>query len=126
MHHISRNAPCPCGSGRRYKHCHGATNLPAQPAGDTSSFVGDEFTHALNLHKTGKLVEAELIYANLLKAQPANPLVLHYLGVINYQRKALDEAKRYITQKSATCATAAPDFMQVPGHFLSSKLATSE
>jgi preprotein translocase subunit SecA len=21
---ISRNAPCPCGSGRKYKHCHGA------------------------------------------------------------------------------------------------------
>ena len=20
---ISRNAPCPCGSGKRYKHCHG-------------------------------------------------------------------------------------------------------
>jgi preprotein translocase subunit SecA len=19
----SRNAPCPCGSGRKYKHCHG-------------------------------------------------------------------------------------------------------
>jgi preprotein translocase subunit SecA len=22
---VRRNAPCPCGSGRRYKHCHGAT-----------------------------------------------------------------------------------------------------
>ena len=21
---LSRNAPCPCGSGQRYKHCHGA------------------------------------------------------------------------------------------------------
>ncbi|WP_425505454.1 SEC-C metal-binding domain-containing protein [Sphingomonas lacunae] len=20
----SRNAPCPCGSGQKYKHCHGA------------------------------------------------------------------------------------------------------
>ena len=20
---VSRNAPCPCGSGRKYKHCHG-------------------------------------------------------------------------------------------------------
>ncbi len=20
---LSRNAPCPCGSGRKYKHCHG-------------------------------------------------------------------------------------------------------
>jgi len=22
---ISRNAQCPCGSGEKYKHCHGAT-----------------------------------------------------------------------------------------------------
>ncbi|MEH0844481.1 SEC-C metal-binding domain-containing protein, partial [Micromonospora sp. CPCC 205711] len=22
----SRNAPCPCGSGRKYKRCHGAPN----------------------------------------------------------------------------------------------------
>jgi len=21
---VSRNDPCPCGSGKRYKHCHGA------------------------------------------------------------------------------------------------------
>ena len=21
---VSRNAPCPCGSGMKYKHCHGA------------------------------------------------------------------------------------------------------
>jgi hypothetical protein len=24
---VSRNAPCPCGSGRRYKHCHGSYTL---------------------------------------------------------------------------------------------------
>ena len=23
---VSRNAPCPCGSGKKYKHCHGALN----------------------------------------------------------------------------------------------------
>ena len=22
--HISRNDPCPCGSGKKYKHCHGS------------------------------------------------------------------------------------------------------
>jgi preprotein translocase subunit SecA len=21
---VPRNAPCPCGSGKKYKHCHGA------------------------------------------------------------------------------------------------------
>jgi preprotein translocase subunit SecA len=23
---IGRNEPCPCGSGKKYKHCHGRTN----------------------------------------------------------------------------------------------------
>ena len=27
--HVPRNAPCPCGSGKKYKHCHGA--LGANP-----------------------------------------------------------------------------------------------
>ena len=29
---ISRNAPCPCGSGKRYKHCHGALQSEYQSA----------------------------------------------------------------------------------------------
>ncbi len=24
-HNSSRNAPCPCGSGKKFKHCHGRT-----------------------------------------------------------------------------------------------------
>ncbi|VVT06139.1 Protein translocase subunit SecA [Sphingomonas sp. EC-HK361] len=27
---VSRNAPCPCGSGRKYKHCHGAVGAPVE------------------------------------------------------------------------------------------------
>ena len=23
---VGRNAPCPCGSGKKYKHCHGRVN----------------------------------------------------------------------------------------------------
>ncbi len=26
---VSRNAPCPCGSGNKYKHCHGAMTARA-------------------------------------------------------------------------------------------------
>jgi len=29
---ISRNAPCPCGSGKKYKHCHGAVGIPPAAA----------------------------------------------------------------------------------------------
>ncbi|MBU3694640.1 MAG: hypothetical protein FGM40_07415, partial [Rhodocyclaceae bacterium] len=24
---VGRNDPCPCGSGRKYKHCHGSSRL---------------------------------------------------------------------------------------------------
>ncbi|GAB5347768.1 preprotein translocase subunit SecA [Alteriqipengyuania sp. 357] len=34
---ISRNAPCPCGSGNKYKHCHGAAVAPAGGAGRSAS-----------------------------------------------------------------------------------------
>ena len=30
MGQIGRNSPCPCGSGKKYKHCHGS--LDAQEA----------------------------------------------------------------------------------------------
>ena len=35
--HTPRNAPCPCGSGKRYKHCHGASSQPKQSAHGLSS-----------------------------------------------------------------------------------------
>ena len=32
---IGRNDPCPCGSGRKYKHCGGKTAAPAAPAAES-------------------------------------------------------------------------------------------
>jgi preprotein translocase subunit SecA len=31
---VQRNAPCPCGSGKKYKHCHGAVAGASTPAGE--------------------------------------------------------------------------------------------
>jgi hypothetical protein len=34
---VGRNDPCPCGSGKKYKHCHGAPGaapLPGSKAGN--------------------------------------------------------------------------------------------
>ena len=30
MNTIGRNDPCPCGSGKKFKHCHGRTSVPAR------------------------------------------------------------------------------------------------
>ena len=35
----ARNAPCPCGSGRRFKHCHGASTDPVEADAPTVDFV---------------------------------------------------------------------------------------
>lgn len=32
---VGRNEPCPCGSGRKYKHCHGRLSLAPEPAEDS-------------------------------------------------------------------------------------------
>jgi hypothetical protein len=34
---VGRNDPCPCGSGKKYKHCHGASGAAAQPTGKAAS-----------------------------------------------------------------------------------------
>lgn len=36
----SRNAPCPCGNGKRYKHCHGGPRSPDPFLGIPEDIVG--------------------------------------------------------------------------------------
>ena len=33
MSEYPRNAPCPCGSGRKFKQCHGSSHPPSRPLG---------------------------------------------------------------------------------------------
>ena len=56
-----RNDPCPCGSGKRYKHCHGALGPAASaapPAADADARVRD----AMAVHQRGDLEAAERGY----------------------------------------------------------------
>ena len=67
----SRNAPCPCGSGRRYKECHGRADDVA-PA---------TMARALRAQSEGAHAEAERLYRQVLDARPDEPDALHMLGV---------------------------------------------
>jgi hypothetical protein len=52
-----RNSPCSCGSGRRYKHCHGAFPLPwndALEAGFQARNARNEAEMALRQHQQGQ------------------------------------------------------------------------
>ncbi len=96
----SRNAPCPCGSGRRYKDCHGA--LPAAPAADPVAVrVAATLADALRHQKTGRLREAAHAYAQVLADAPDQFDALHMLGVVHFQLGEFDRALPLIARAHA-------------------------
>jgi Tfp pilus assembly protein PilF len=76
---VRRNAPCPCGSGRRYKDCHG--RIGEDPA-DVPTLV----QRALAAHREGRVEDAERSYRAVLERAPGNAIATHYLGLIAWQR----------------------------------------
>lgn len=82
---VGRNDPCPCGSGRRYKLCHGAH---AGAAPDADALVTD----AMAAHQRGDLAAAERGYRAALALRPGHPHATHYLGVLAWQRGRPEDA----------------------------------
>jgi GT2 family glycosyltransferase len=89
----SRNAQCPCGSGRRYKDCHGA--LAVQP-----SAAPDALPHllhsALVAQQAGRLAEAIARYDQVLLDAPNQFDALHMQGVAHFQRGEFERALQLI------------------------------
>lgn len=93
----SRNAPCPCGSGRRFKHCCGLSPAPAAPdRASPTAAAADDFLAAQALHREGRIDEAERRYRDILAVLPGHAGALHFLGVCAYQRGDDDTAARHI------------------------------
>ena len=94
----SRNAPCPCGSGRRYKDCHGALAAPSSPQGravdpDAAARRMSRLNDALARQQAGDLAGAIAGYEAVLAEFPDDFDALHMLGVVHYQRHAFDRAE---------------------------------
>src|SRR5438067_4314418 len=86
-----RNDPCPCGSGKRYKHCHGAAGATV----GASAASEERLKQALALQQRGTpgdVAAAEATYRDVLAREPHNALAQHFLGVIHYQRGELTTA----------------------------------
>ena len=77
---VSRNDPCPCGSGRRYKHCHGAS----EGVQTAAPLIESMMQAALAAQLDGKLDDAALRYRAVLAQAPDQADCLHMLGVIDY------------------------------------------
>ena len=90
---VGRNDPCPCGSGKRYKQCHGAVGVIVPAALSPDALVA----RAVDAHRRGDLDAAERDYRTALDAAPEHPYALHYLGVVDYQRGRLADALPRLT-----------------------------
>ena len=95
-----RNDPCPCGSGRRFKECHGKLEAEA-PSAST------RVQNALRLHQQGNVAEAERIYREILRDDPAHAIATHYLGMVAWHRGDRVEAERLMRAALATDASVA-------------------
>lgn len=94
----SRNAPCPCGSGRRFKDCHGTlVGAPRALPGPTAPPTADALAQqGLAAHQAGRLEEAETLYRRALEREPQFADVLHMLGVVRMERGDPLEGTRLI------------------------------
>jgi len=91
---FSRNDPCPCGSGKKYKQCCQAT-LDAQqsdPNARVRENVPDLFKQASKYQKSGNLEKAEEIYNLILSVSPKHVSSLYNLGLLACDTNRFDMA----------------------------------
>jgi glycosyltransferase involved in cell wall biosynthesis len=79
---MNRNSPCPCGSGKRFKHCCGR-EADAPPRARFE---------ALAAHRAGLLGRSESLYREALEENPDDVDSLHMLGVVQLERLRYREA----------------------------------
>src|SRR5436190_4362577 len=85
---LGRNDPCPCGSGRKYKHCHGAVGRAAvrPPPKAAAAEMRSSLEQARSLHQRGYLPEAESMYREVLKRLPRDAEAMNMFGILCAQR----------------------------------------
>jgi len=93
-----RNAPCPCGSGRRYKECHGALDAPSFAVDWGIRRRNVTLAAALVAQKAGDIASAAAAYREVLADVPDHFDALHMLGVVLLQDDRLDEAETLIAR----------------------------
>ena len=96
-----RNAPCHCGSGRRYKECHGALDAPPAAAGPGTLRRDATLAAALAAQQAHDLAAAAQAYEAVLAEAPEHFDALHMLGVVRLQENRLEDAESLIARAVA-------------------------
>ena len=103
MSEIGRNRACPCGSGKRYKDCHGA--LPTSASANVSDGAHHELDAALAAQKAGRIDDAIALYESVIARHPFTFDALHMLGVVHYQRGDYERALDLVASALALLPT---------------------
>jgi len=82
-----RNDPCPCGSGKKYKHCCLLRETLPQNSNNSSAtqLVRNYIEDATEHHQAGRFGQAEVMYRQILHNEPNNSDALHLLGLLALQ-----------------------------------------
>ncbi len=91
----SRNDPCPCGSGKRYKHCHGSAEQPGVTAAPVATAM-DIALQGLAAQQAGDVSAAIALYRKSIELDPDNADALHMLGVSHMQQFEPEAALAFI------------------------------
>jgi len=118
MEKIGRNAPCPCGSGKKYKKCCLLKQAAQKPPSDSPIKYTPVYTDldqlsnsVVNLIDQNKLDEAETASSKLLDEYPDQIDGLERLGQVYEARGQKDKAAVFY-QKAADFAESMPGFDQ--------------
>lgn len=88
MQQTSQNAQCPCGSGKKYKRCCGATVRTSQPRDDAKG----RFEEAMLAYEAKAFKRARALLDQVLKTHPDDPGLLGVKGMAYYSEGLYQEA----------------------------------
>jgi len=77
------------------------SQIPSRAPREISATIQEAFRQAVSLHQQGRLAEAELIYQDILRQEPAFFEALHLLGVVALQTRKTQESVELITKAIA-------------------------
>lgn len=100
---VGRNDPCPCGSGKKFKHCcENKLRLSAQQVQALKAQIPMALRSAQSEQRAGNQNQAEHIYRQVLVLSPSHPDALHFLGALLLQQGRVDEAIKTIASAVKT------------------------
>ena len=100
MSDYARNAPCPCGSGKKYKRCCGQNVAPRMGGGDMHAYdAGISYQQAVALYQQGDLQGAEAICKQLLQKKRNDIPALELSAGIALQRGDARQAASFLLRQ---------------------------